>query len=203
VKLTGVAANEQLKSRPCIGASKTEQHDMNRQRDAMYHAERTSYKQSACMKTQGCNKRRKTYRRGQAPSGRLGRTALENQAMNAYWEAAASSAKKQISKIPAMADSIPPNHPRTQAALLTLEPINHCELPSIEARKRLSGTPFQELSVLPCQPYPHPGTEHSHLDGSAAALGPLFEEVLAEISQKNKGRVANSHGNTKSSSTES
>jgi len=183
-KLIGLADEVQSKSAPCAWASIADQHDMNQRRDAMYHAECTSYEQSASMKTHDCKKTKKTYRRGQAPSRRPSRTALENQAMNGYWEAVASSAKKQIDKTSAP-DSKHHTHPRMQSASLTCGPISYLQQPSNEASKSLPVFPFHEISVLPYQrPYPYLASGHLQLAGLTASLFPLLEGEPAESNQK-------------------
>jgi len=180
-KLTGLADNVMSTSALCAGASNTNPHGMSRQWDASSHAECASYQQAACRKVQDSNKKRKTYKK--QPLGKLDRTALENHAINAYWEAAASSAEKRIGKTSALAIKHQ-TQLRTQSTSQTLGGINF-EQPIVEeARKSISGVPLHELSVLLCQPYPHLGTGRLQLAGPIATLCPLLEREKAKRNQK-------------------
>jgi len=186
-ELAGLADNVPSTATLNDGARDTDPHDTSRRRDAISHVKCASYKQAACMKMQDSNKKRKTYQKCQAPSAKLGRTALENQALNAYWEAAVSSAEKHIGKTSALV-SKHQIHPRMQSTSLTHAP--NFRQASNKASKSISGAPLHELSVLLCQPYPHPhlGMGRSHLAESSATLSPLLEKEPAKSNQKNQRR---------------
>jgi len=182
-ELTGHADNAPSTATLYEGARNPDPHDTSRRRDAISHDKCASCKQAACTKMQDSNKKRKTHQKRQAPSAKLGRTALENQALHAYWEAATSSAEKQIGKKSALI-SKQQTHPQMQSTSLTLE--SNFPQPNDEARKSISSFPLHEHSVLLCQPYPHLGTGRSHLAESSATLSPLLQGELAERSKKGR-----------------
>jgi len=189
--LLGLTPHEQAKSPPCADASNFDQHDLKRQWDAMPQAERALHKQPAPMNKQDYNKRRKTNRKRQPPLNRLGRSALENEAMNSYWEAAASSAIKKTGKTPALGDSMLPIHPGIQSTLIT-----DVQLPQGKARKSISAA--HELSIMPYHLNYHLGPEPSQLDGSTTAPQPWLAGMPGDT--KSTSKTVDCHRNKNTSS---